>query len=73
MPGIAGWAGRTAGDDALRAVREVDGAHDVLVRELVELQTGERVPHARAEVGGPRHGAHARVVQLARPHRALRT
>ncbi len=70
--GSTGAAARTARDDAVGLVREVDRAHDVLVRELVQLEACQRVPHARAEVRRPRHRPQPRVIKLIGPYGALR-
>ena len=66
------WAmTRTAGDDAVAVVGKVHGAHYVLVVPNALLVARQRVPQPGREVRRARDTQHARVVELARPHRAL--
>jgi hypothetical protein len=62
---------RTAGDDAVAVVGKVHGAHYVLVVPNALLVARQRVPQPGREVRRARDTQHARVVELARPHRAL--
>lgn len=61
----------TSGHELRRVVREVAGAHDVVVLELVQLGATAGVPDPRCEVGRSGGAPQRRRVEHACPHRPL--